>query len=139
MNDNWHSLEPVEAMIELDVKRSGLSDSEVTSRRLKYGDNKLAEPVRVPGWKRFLSQYNDPLNYLLIGAAIVALLIHPDEPGDAILSSWFDRKRLLRLLARRAKPEQTMESLKCLFRSVLLSETILMSKLRRKGWFPVTS
>ena len=31
MNDNWHSLEPVEAMIELDVKRSGLSDSEVTS------------------------------------------------------------------------------------------------------------
>ena len=52
MDDNWHNLEPVEVMIELDVKRSGLSDSEVSSRRLKYGENKLAEPERIPGWKR---------------------------------------------------------------------------------------
>ena len=32
----------------------------------------------------FLSQYNDPLNYLLIGAAIVALFYYPDKTGDAI-------------------------------------------------------
>ena len=31
-----------------------------------------------------MSQYNDPLNYLLIGAALVALAIKPDHPGDAI-------------------------------------------------------
>ena len=84
MDDNWHNLEPLDVMIEFDVQRTGLSDTEVITRRGKYGENKLAEPERVPGWKRFLSQYNDPLNYLLIGAAIVALLIHPDEPGDAI-------------------------------------------------------
>ena len=76
MNDNWHKLSPVEVMIDLDVSRSGLSNSEVELRREKFGENKLAEPERTPGWKRFLSQYNDPLNYLLIGAAIVALLIH---------------------------------------------------------------
>ena len=73
MNDNWHNLEPAEAMIELDVKRSGLSDSDVTARRLKYGTNKLAEPERVPGWKRFLSQYNDPLNYPTLPLAYTPL------------------------------------------------------------------
>ena len=31
-----------------------------------------------------MSQYNDPLNYLLIAAALVALAIKPDHPGDAI-------------------------------------------------------
>ena len=112
MNDNWHSLEPVEAMIELDVKRSGLSDSEVTSRRLKYGDNKLAEPVRVPGWKRFLSQYNDPLNYLLIGAAIVALIIHPDEPGDAIFIFMVLTANAYFGYWQEGQAEQAMESLK---------------------------
>ena len=112
MNDNWHNLEPVEAMIELDVKRSGLSDSEVTSRRLKYGDNKLAEPERVPGWKRFLSQYNDPLNYLLIGAAIVALLIHPDEPGDAIFIFMVLTANAYFGYWQEGQAEQAMESLK---------------------------
>lgn len=112
MNDNWHNLEPVEAMIELDVKRSGLSDNEVTSRRLKYGDNKLAEPERVPGWKRFLSQYNDPLNYLLIGAAIVALLIHPDEPGDAIFIFMVLTANAYFGYWQEGQAEQAMESLK---------------------------
>ena len=112
MNDNWHSLEPAEAMIELDVKRSGLSDSEVTARRLKYGTNKLAEPERVPGWKRFLSQYNDPLNYLLIGAAIVALLIHPDEPGDAIFIFMVLTANAYFGYWQEGQAEQAMESLK---------------------------
>lgn len=112
MNDNWHNLEPAEAMIELDVKRSGLSDSEVTARRLKYGANKLAEPERVPGWKRFLSQYNDPLNYLLIGAAIVALLIHPDEPGDAIFIFMVLTANAYFGYWQEGQAEQAMESLK---------------------------
>ena len=112
MNDNWHNLEPAEAMIELDVKRSGLSDSEVTARRLKYGTNKLAEPERVPGWKRFLSQYNDPLNYLLIGAAIVALLIHPDEPGDAIFIFMVLTANAYFGYWQEGQAEQAMESLK---------------------------
>ena len=112
MDDNWHNLEPVEVMIELDVKRSGLSDSEVSSRRLKYGENKLAEPERIPGWKRFLSQYNDPLNYLLIGAAIVALLIHPDEPGDAIFIFMVLTANAYFGYWQEGQAEQAMESLK---------------------------
>ena len=57
---------------------------EVRARTERYGLNKLAEPEKTPAFLRFISQYNDPLNYLLIGAALVALAIHPDQPGDAI-------------------------------------------------------
>ena len=35
MDDNWHNLEPVDVMIELDVKRTGLSDSEVKYSKIK--------------------------------------------------------------------------------------------------------
>jgi Ca2+-transporting ATPase len=112
MDDNWHNLEPLDVMIEFDVERTGLSDSEVITRRGKYGENKLAEPERVPGWKRFLSQYNDPLNYLLIGAAIVALLIHPDEPGDAIFIFMVLTANAYFGYWQEGQAEQAMESLK---------------------------
>ena len=112
MNDNWHNLEPIEVMTDFDVTRTGLSDSEVNIRRAKYGENKLAEPDRVPGWKRFLAQYNDPLNYLLIGAAIVALLIHPDEPGDAIFIFMVLTANAYFGYWQEGQAEQAMESLK---------------------------
>ena len=112
MDDNWHNLEPLDVMIEFDVQRTGLSDTEVITRRGKYGENKLAEPERVPGWKRFLSQYNDPLNYLLIGAAIVALLIHPDEPGDAIFIFMVLTANAYFGYWQEGQAEQAMESLK---------------------------
>ena len=53
MNDNWHQLSTDQVLADLDVDRSGLSNKEVNRRREKYGENKLAEPERVPGWKRF--------------------------------------------------------------------------------------
>lgn len=112
MDDNWHNLGPLDVMIEFDVQRTGLSDTEVITRRGKYGENKLAEPEQVPGWKRFLSQYNDPLNYLLIGAAIVALLIHPDEPGDAIFIFMVLTANAYFGYWQEGQAEQAMESLK---------------------------
>ncbi|MCH2648809.1 MAG: HAD-IC family P-type ATPase [Candidatus Poseidoniaceae archaeon] len=112
MNDNWHQLGTDQVMADLDVDRSGLSNKEVNMRREKYGENKLAEPERVPGWKRFLSQYNDPLNYLLIGAAIVALLIHPDEPGDAIFIFMVLTANAYFGYWQEGQAEQAMESLK---------------------------
>ena len=41
-------------------------------------------PEKTSAFIRFLSQYHDPLNYLLIGAGLLALATHPDQPGDAI-------------------------------------------------------
>ncbi len=101
-----------DVMKKFSVSRSGLTESEVLKRRNIYGENKLSEPDRVPGWKRFLSQYNDPLNYLLIGAAIVALLIHPDEPGDAIFIFMVLTANAYFGYWQEGQAEQAMDSLK---------------------------
>ena len=82
--NTWHDLNSDETLHNLDTNTDGLSDSDVQSRREKYGRNKLKEPEKKSAILRFLSQYNDPLNYLLIGAALIALAIKPDHPGDAI-------------------------------------------------------
>jgi len=82
--NSWHDLNSDEIIHTLDTNLDGLSDQEVQNRRTIHGENKLKEPEKTSSLLRFFSQYHDPLNYLLITAAIVALLIHPDQPGDAI-------------------------------------------------------
>ena len=70
--------------MEFDTPLGGLSSTEAAKRLEKYGENKLREPEKTSAFLRFLSQYHDPLNYLLIGAGLLALATHPDKPGDAI-------------------------------------------------------
>lgn len=56
-------------------EESGLGSSEAAKRLAADGPNKLAELDPTPLWKRFLSQLNDPMVMLLIGAAIVSAAI----------------------------------------------------------------
>ena len=84
MENSWHDLNSDEIIHTLDTNLNGLTEKEVIHRRTLHGKNKLKEPEKTSSLLRFFSQYHDPLNYLLITAAIVALLIHPDQPGDAI-------------------------------------------------------
>ena len=50
----------------------GLSAAQVDSLRTSYGANELAEVAAVPAWKRLLAQLNEPVVWLLVGAAIVS-------------------------------------------------------------------
>ena len=80
----WHTKSGDEVITEFDTPLGGLSSNEAEIRLEKYGENKLREPEKTSAFIRFLSQYHDPLNYLLIGAGLLALATHPDQPGDAI-------------------------------------------------------
>lgn len=80
----WHTKSGDEVITEFDTPLGGLSSKEAEIRLEKYGENKLREPEKTSAFIRFLSQYHDPLNYLLIGAGLLALATHPDQPGDAI-------------------------------------------------------
>jgi Ca2+-transporting ATPase len=82
--NSWHSMEIDECFSTLESSANGIDQNEVHRFQQKYGLNKLAETQPIHPFFRFISQYNDPLNYLLMGAALVALLIHPDQPADAI-------------------------------------------------------
>ena len=90
----------------------GISSDEVLKRREKFGFNKLAEAEKTSAFMRFISQYNDPLNYLLIGAALVALAIHPDQPGDAIFIFIVLTANAFFGFWQEGQAEQAMDSLK---------------------------
>jgi len=65
-----------EVLQELDVNpSSGLTSEEAGQRLLKYGPNKLAEKKKTPLFLVFLSQFNDPMIYILIAAALLSVAI----------------------------------------------------------------
>jgi Ca2+-transporting ATPase len=65
---------PEDVCRELDVNPAvGLTADEVTQRRSVYGPNKLAEEPKEPGWHAFLRQYEDLMQLVLVGAAILSV------------------------------------------------------------------
>ena len=84
MDEHWHNLSIADSLVAQQSSEHGIDVDEVLARRARFGENKLDEAEKTSAFLRFLSQYNDPLNYLLMGAALIALLINPDHPGDAI-------------------------------------------------------
>jgi len=81
---HWHHMTSEMVMSHHSLTMEGLSNDSVQQSLEKHGYNRLDEAKKVSKFIRFISQYNDPLNYLLFGAALLALAIHPNEPGDAI-------------------------------------------------------
>ncbi len=84
-NTKWFTLEPEVVFDNLSTCTEGLTDEEASQRLKEYGPNQLEEPEKSPWWRRLISQFNDPLIYLLMGAAVISLVIHNfQQPGDAI-------------------------------------------------------
>ena len=55
--------------------RSGLRSAEAEARLAHVGRNELAEEARVPGWRRFLAQFQDTLVLLLLVATAISALL----------------------------------------------------------------
>ena len=63
-----------EVLKELDSNvEQGLTSKEASERLLKYGPNKLAEKKKTPLFLVFLSQFNDPMIYILLAAALLSI------------------------------------------------------------------
>lgn len=75
-NDSWHSLEPATALsrLESDFHR-GLTEAEAAVRHRRHGPNEMTARRGRPGWLKFLLQFNQPLVYILIVAAVVSGLL----------------------------------------------------------------
>ena len=81
---DWHTLTKDEVLQLLGSHEAGLSNDEVIERRAKYGHNKLDEKPPVPRWVRFLEQFQDPMVYLLIIAALIAFVFEKDDIATPI-------------------------------------------------------
>ena len=78
-----------EVLQELNVNpEQGLSTQEAGERLLKYGPNKLPEKKKTPLFLVFLQQFNNPMIYILLAAALLSIAIsiynsiHNNEPFD---------------------------------------------------------
>jgi Ca2+-transporting ATPase len=72
----WYSLAPEAVAQELQVDLAkGLSAAEAKQRLEKYGRNQLAAKKKETGWQAFLRQYQDFMQILLLGAAVVSLVV----------------------------------------------------------------
>lgn len=58
-----------------DVRTRGLSASEVSESREKYGENVLSAPRRRSMWRLYLEKYEDPIIRILLVAAAVSLCL----------------------------------------------------------------
>ena len=61
----------------------GLTAAEAAARQARFGPNRLEAVQRVPGWRKFLGQFADPLIYLLLAAVVVSLVAWILEGGEA--------------------------------------------------------
>ena len=61
----------------------GLTAAEAAARQARFGPNRLEAAQRVPGWRKFLGQFADPLIYLLLAAVVVSLVAWILEGGEA--------------------------------------------------------
>jgi P-type Ca2+ transporter type 2C len=63
-----------EVVAELDTDLgSGLRAAEAAGRLQRDGPNELEAEKPLPAWQRFVGQFAEPLIYLLIAAAVVAI------------------------------------------------------------------
>ncbi len=78
-----------EVLQDLNVNpNEGLTNEEANQRLEKYGPNKLAEKKKTPLFLVFLQQFNDPMIFILLAAALLSVAIsiynsiHNSEPFD---------------------------------------------------------
>ena len=73
VGEAWQVLSVNDALQKQGVDAAqGLTAAEAATRLQQYGPNKFAEAAKVPGWRKFLEQYRDAMQIVLVGAALVS-------------------------------------------------------------------
>jgi magnesium-transporting ATPase (P-type) len=79
------SREAADVVVDLGTDAAaGLTSTEAAARLERYGLNQLAAAAVVPGWRKLLAQFADPLIYLLLAAVVVSVVAWVSEGADGI-------------------------------------------------------
>jgi P-type Ca2+ transporter type 2C len=120
----WHTLSIAEALREQGVdEATGLSQAEAERRLKQFGPNKFAEAKKVPGYIAFLNQYRDPMQIVLLVAAIVSIIIK--QWSTALLLIVLTLFNALLALRQEGKAEASVAALQKML--------IVKSRVRRGG------
>uniref|UniRef100_A0A8C7CFR5 Calcium-transporting ATPase n=1 Tax=Oncorhynchus kisutch TaxID=8019 RepID=A0A8C7CFR5_ONCKI len=87
----------------------GLTHSEVTRRRAYHGWNEFDINEEEPLWRKYISQFKDPLIMLLLASAVISVLMHQFDDAISITVSCFSYARSVSLKEYRS--EKSLEEL----------------------------
>jgi len=120
----WHTLNIEDALREQGVDATtGLSQAEVDARLKKFGPNAFTAEQKEPGYVTFLNQYKDPMQILLLVAAIASLFIQ--QWSTALLLIVLTLFNALLALRQEGKAEASVAALQKMM--------IVKSRVRRDG------
>jgi magnesium-transporting ATPase (P-type) len=74
-NPNWHAPDLQSVLQAVGAKEDGLSRSEADARLQQHGPNRLPQQPPPTWWQILLRQFQSPLIYILVAAAVVAVLV----------------------------------------------------------------
>ncbi|MDQ3014741.1 MAG: HAD-IC family P-type ATPase [bacterium] len=83
---NWYSRTKEELIKELDTEEHGLDERRVQERQGIYGPNALEEAKQKGYFKIFLEQFQSPIIYILLGAALIVFALREYADGWIILA-----------------------------------------------------
>jgi Ca2+-transporting ATPase len=122
---NWYTMTPDAVGQALHVDPAeGLSAAEAQQRLKQYGPNQLAEKKKEPGWQAFLRQYQDLMQFVLLGAAIINQVFTGEWETTLVLVGLTIFNAVLGLRGE-AKAEESLAALADTMKSI--------SRVRRDG------
>jgi Ca2+-transporting ATPase len=121
----WHTLSVADALGKQGVDPgAGLSSAEVEARRATFGANKFAEAKKESGWSKFVRQYRDPMQIVLLVAALISLIVIGDR-GTALLLFGLTLLNAVMSLNQEGKAEASVAALQKMM--------IVQTRVRRNG------
>ncbi len=82
----WHSFTTAEVLIKIDTNiELGLKSEDVNQRKKQYGSNTLIQKKTTSSFVLFLMQFNQPLVYILVAAAIITAILKEFVDSGVIL------------------------------------------------------
>ena len=117
----------------------GLSAAEVEARRAQYGANKLADDAKEPAWKAFVRQYEDLMQLVLLGTAVVAVVGIQDWSTACVLVALTVFNALMGL-HQEGKAAESVEALKqMLIMTANVQRDGIIQEVPAEDLVPVTS
>src|SRR5215217_7725638 len=122
--ETWYGQPPDEVVAGLGVDPAvGLATAQAATRLAENGPNALPEEKPTPGWLRFLAQYRNYMQIILVATAAVSLLIQ--EWATAVLLVVLTVLNAVVGLRQEGKAESAMNALKSMVKAT--------ARVRRDG------
>ncbi len=122
---DWHAMEASTVAEELGVQPDrGLAAGEAAERLRTHGPNKLAGAKKESGFRAFLRQYQDFMQIILLGAAVVNAIV-TDDTGTTVLLAGLTVFNAVIGLRQEAKAEESVEALSKMMKTI--------ARVRRDG------